>query len=203
MVSQPAVYWYLDTPFVDIVALYTNIGEGPGFISGKIPGQAQKDWLTGTLTAIGKGRAGGQRKGLIIVTHHPPFSNGGHDSSTEMLTDIDDSCTKAGVMPDAVLSGHAHNYQRFTRFMPFGGKNMEIPYYVVGTGGRKPSHVKAATGVRTGDISFDSSASAYGYLTVTASATQLTFAFTEVDVNGKKTPFDKKVTVTLATNKVS
>ena len=205
MVSQPAVYWYLDTPFVDIVALYTNIGEGPGYISGKIPGQAQKDWLTKVLTGIKSTRdKSGEKKGLIIATHHPPFSNGGHDSSNAMLKDIDDSCNKAGIMPDAVLSGHAHNYQRFTRYLSFAGKNLQIPYYVVGTGGRKPSHVKSATGGRTGDHSFDSAASNYGYLTVMASKSELVFEFTEVSAqDGSKSSFDKKVTVDLATNRIS
>jgi hypothetical protein len=196
MVSQPAVYWWLDAYYVDIVALYSNVGEGPGYISGKIPGQAQKNWLTATLTKIARARTGAQRKGLIIATHHPPYSAGGHDSSSELLKDLDDSCKKAGIMPDAVLSGHAHCYQRFTRYATSGGKNVEIPYYVVGTGGRKPSHVKVATGARTGDVSFDSSASCYGYLTVTASKTQLIFKFTKVDeTTGASTSLDKTITV--------
>lgn len=197
MVSQPGVYWWLDAVFVDIVALYSNIGEGPGFISGTIPGQAQKTWLTATLTKIARSRTAGQRKGLIIACHHPPFSVGGHDSSTEMLQDIDDSCKKAGIVPDAVLSGHAHTYQRFTRYVPFGGKTLETPYFVVGTGGRKPSPVKAATGVRTGDSSFDGSASCYGYLTVKASALQLVFNFTKVDETGAKSTVDKIITVNI------
>jgi len=196
MVSQPGVYWWLDALYVDIVALYSNIGEGPGYISGKIPGQDQKNWLTATLTKIAKARTGGQRKGLIIASHHPPYSQGGHDSSTDMLKDIDDSCKAAGIMPDAFLAGHSHTYQRFTRYYASGAKTTQIPYYVVGTGGRKPSTVKAATGARTGDISFDASASSYGYLTVVASKTKLTFKFTEVDAKGGKTPYDKVITVT-------
>jgi hypothetical protein len=34
-------------------------------------------------------------------------------------------------VPDAVLSGHAHNYQRFTRTLD----GRQIPYLVVGAGG--------------------------------------------------------------------
>src|SRR5262245_30650114 len=30
MVSQPGVFWRLDAPFVDVIALYSNIAEGPG-----------------------------------------------------------------------------------------------------------------------------------------------------------------------------
>ncbi len=32
-----------------------------------------------------------------------------------MLADIDGACVAAGVWPHAVFSGHAHNYQRYTR----------------------------------------------------------------------------------------
>ena len=196
MVSQPGVYWWLDAHYVDIIGLYSNIGEGPGCISGKIPGQDQKNWFTATLTKIAKARNNGQRKGLIIATHHPSYSNGGHEPSTDMLQDIDDSCKTADIMPDAVLAGHAHTYQRFTRYISSGGKNVEIPYYVVGTGGRQLSPVKAATGARTGDVSFDASASCYGYLTIKASKTQLVFKFTQVDEKtGDASPFDKTITV--------
>ena len=35
-----------------------------------------------------------------------------------MLAQIDAICEETGVWPHAVLSGHAHNYQRFTRHAP-------------------------------------------------------------------------------------
>jgi hypothetical protein len=71
MVSQPGAYWYLDAPFADIIGLYSNIGEGPGFIS--IPttgGIKQTEWLTTTLTSIHKKRTAATRKALIIAVHH-------------------------------------------------------------------------------------------------------------------------------------
>jgi hypothetical protein len=203
MVSQPGAYWYLDAPFVDIVGLYSNIGEGPGFIS--VPttgGIKQKDWLTKTLVTINKNRKNGVHKALVIAVHHPPFSNGGHSSSVDMLKDIDASCHKAGIMPDAVIAAHAHNYQRFTRYISFGGRNMQIPFFVVGCGGRGTTGVKKATGVRTGDHSFDSSLVGYGYLTMTVTTNQLSFFLTQVDQAGAKIAFDKKVVVDLATNKI-
>jgi predicted phosphodiesterase len=202
MVSQPGVYWWLNAPFLDVVALYSNVGEGPGYISGPIPGQAQKKWLTATLAQIKKNRAGAKRKALLIVMHHPPYSHGGHDSSTDMLKDIDDSCTTAGIMPDVVLAGHSHTYQRFTRYKTFGGVNMQIPYYVVGTGGRKPSGVSAANGARVGDYSYDAAASSYGFLTVTCTETEVDLSFTEVKEDGSSNPFDKKVVVDLKTNTI-
>ena len=48
-----------------------------------------------------------------------------------MLGQIDKACNEAGVWPHAVLSAHAHNYQRFTRLH---GKT-QIPYIICGNGG--------------------------------------------------------------------
>ena len=203
MASQPGAYWYLDAPFIDIIGLYSNIGEGPGFINvPTIGGIKQTDWLTKTLTAIQKKRTQGVRKALIIAVHHPPFSEGGHSSSTDMLKDIDVCCTKSGIMPDALLAAHAHNYQRFTRYLSFVGKNMEIPFYVAGCGGRGNINVRQADGKRVGDHSFDSSLVGFGYLTITATAKQLSIFLTQVDQNGAKKPFDKKIIIDLKTNKI-
>jgi hypothetical protein len=203
MVSQPGAYWYLDAPFIDIVGLYSNIGEGPGDISvPTIKGAKQTDWLTKTLTAIRKKRDQGTRKALIIAVHHPPFSEGGHSSSVNMLKDIDACCHKSGIMPDAVLAAHAHNYQRLTRLISFGGKNMQIPFYVVGCGGRGTGPVKHGDGSQSGDHRFDSSLVGFGYLTVTATPQHLTFFLTEVEQSGAKKGFDKKVVVDLKTNKI-
>ena len=80
---------------------------------------------------------------------------------------------------------------------------MEIPYYVAGGGGRGLSpHVTSATGFRIGDHTFDSSLRGYGYLTITVTSTHITIFFTEVDASGNKVPFDKKIVVDLATNKI-
>jgi len=198
MVSQPSVYWLLQCPFVDIIGLYSNIAENPGYISAPSIGTAQKDWLTQTLTTIAKARKKGTRNALIIATHHPPFSQGSHSSSTQMLADIDDSCTTAGIMPDAVLSGHSHNMQRYTRYVTFGGTDMQIPYFVCGCGGRTVTSVVPATGVRNGDNTYDKAISAYGYLRITVNAQALTIEFMEVSAN--QTQLFDKVTVNLATS---
>ncbi|MFI5263384.1 MAG: metallophosphoesterase family protein [Candidatus Kapaibacterium sp.] len=191
MVSQPGVYWMLDAPYVHIIGLYSNVGESLGFISGKQIGTKQKDWLIQTLKAIKAERAQGQRKALVIATHHPPYSAGGHSSSSQMLKDIDDACKQGGIMPDLVLAAHAHNYQRYTRFVSFGGKNLQIPYIVAGSGGRTSQAVKAADGKRVGDESFESSLFGYGFLTITATGSDLTIHFTQVNKDtGASTPFD-------------
>ena len=82
--TQPGVYYRLTTPFADIVALYSNIAEGPGSIIGANGDQSQKNWLAKTLADIAKERQT-KRKALIFAVHHPPYSNGGHAGSEAML----------------------------------------------------------------------------------------------------------------------
>lgn len=197
MISQPAVYWHLNTPFADIIGLYSNMAENPGYISDPSIGTKQKDWLTQTLKTISAARTAGKRKALVIATHHPPMSTGSHSSSTEMLIDIDDSCTQASIMPDAFLSGHSHSIQIYTRYLSFGGKDLQIPYVVCGSGGRPIQPVPSADGVKSPDATtipsshtFDKSISSYGYSTVTVTATKLTIVITTVDSTGNKNLFD-------------
>lgn len=199
--DQPGVYWMLDAPYVQIVGLYSNAAENPGFISGAIPGQAQKTWLVKTLQSISTQRKAA-RKALVFATHHPPFSSGGHSPSTQMLADIDDACKQAGIMPDLHLSGHAHSYQRYTRELSFGGRALQIPYIVAGTGGINDQAIAAANGQKTGDHIFVKSLQGYGYLLVEVSATTLTVAMFQVDPTTKaKSKYDT-VSVDLAASRV-
>ncbi len=197
MVSQPGVYWYLNAPFADIIGLYSNVAENPGYISGPAIGNSQKDWLTETLKTIGDKRVGGERKGLLIATHHPPISSGFHSSSTEMLNVIDDCCTEAGIMPDVFLSAHAHNLQCYTRYLSFGGKDIQIPYCICGGGGRTVQHVPIADGTRVDDPTtlksyhtFNKSASAYGYMDIKVTALKITIDIYEVTEGAGKSIFN-------------
>jgi hypothetical protein len=206
--NQPGVYWWLSAPFVDIVGLYSNAAENPGFISGTIPGQAQKDWLIQTLKTIAAARKAGPRKALVMATHHPPFTSGGHSPSTLMLADIDGACTQAAIMPDMYLSGHAHSYQRYTRELTFGGKALQIPYIVAGTGGINDQAIIAGNGVKTGDHIFVKSLQGYGYLLIGAKAgaggntATLTATMFQVNTTTKQKSQYDQVTVNLATNTV-
>jgi hypothetical protein len=206
--NQPGVYWWLSAPFVDIVGLYSNAAENPGFISGKIPGPAQKTWLIQTLKAIVAQRQAGPRKALVLATHHPPFSSGGHSGSTQMLADIDSACTQARIMPDMFLSGHAHSYQRYTRELNFNGKALQIAYLVAGVGGINDQAIVPGNGVKTGDHIFVKSLKGYGYLLIDAqadaqgNATTLTSTMFQVDTTTKRKSQYDQVTVNLATNTV-
>jgi hypothetical protein len=206
--NQPAVYWLLDAPYVQIVGLYSNAAENPGFISGAIPGQAQKTWLLATLKTLAQQRENGPRKALVFATHHPPFSSGGHSGSTQMLADIDGVCQQAGIMPDLFLSGHAHSYQRYTR-QPASHAGLQVPYIVAGTGGINDQVIIPATGQVNGDHTFVSSLQGYGYLLVRVAgaadkktATTLTVTMYQVDPTSQKKSQYDQATVTLATGKV-
>lgn len=207
--NQPAVYWLLDAPFVQIVGLYSNAAENPGYISGTIPGQAQKTWLLATLKTLVLQRKAGPRKALVFATHHPPFSAGGttHSGSTQMLADIDGVCQQAGIMPDLHLSGHAHSYQYYLR-EPASHAGLQIPYIVAGTGGINDQAIAAATGQKTGDHTFLKSLQGYGYLLLHVAAADkknastLTVTMFQVDPTSTKKTQYHQVSVNLATGKV-
>ena len=184
--NQPGVYWCLDAPFVQIIGLYSNSAENPGFISGPAIGQAQKKWLVSTLAALRSARGNGPRKALVFVTHHPPFSSGGHAGSAEMLADIDDACTKAGIFPDAFFSGHAHSIQRYTRTVRFGGKSLHIPYVVTGCGGHGGQAVAPVPPHKGGNPVYEFSYQGWGYTTLTITAASMTITSHAVDAGTNK-----------------
>ena len=136
---QPGVYYRLDTPFAQVIALFSNGGEHEGVIRGGVAGDSQWTFLVDQLKEIKATRDRGKRLALIVAMHHPPYSGGGgHSGSSTMLEDLDAAFTEAKIGPDAVLSGHAHVYQRFTRTAQVAGKDMQVPYVVAGIGGHGP-----------------------------------------------------------------
>ena len=120
--TQPYVYWTLDTPLATIVGLYSNV-------DGELDGQGtfeQQRWFAQQLKDAPKDRA------VIITVHHAPYSlDSTHGGYGEIGAAIDRAAKTAGRMPNLVLSGHVHNYQRFTRKV----KNKKVTYIVAGAGG--------------------------------------------------------------------
>jgi hypothetical protein len=204
---QPGVYFTLEAPFVRLFGLYSNVLEDPGVISDQSGtytrlDQRQIAFLTAALKRVKSDKFAGA---VIIAVHHPPFTGGTtHGGSPDMLADIDSACTAAGVWPHAVFSGHAHNYQRFTRTI----NGLSIPYIVAGCGGHSP--LEAMRGTYRTPYPIDSTLTLesydgtdYGYLRVIVNATTLTIEFhPQSDGSTTKTP-DDVVTVTLATHTVS
>lgn len=204
---QPGAYFTLDAPFVRILGLYSNVLEDPGIISGqngqnKILDNRQIDFLTAALKRVKSDNFTGA---VIIATHHPPFTGGAvHGGSPLMLADIDAACQAAGVWPHAVFSGHAHNYQRFTRTV----NNLAIPFLVAGCGGHSPLSTMRGT-YRTPYKIDDTltlenyNTTDYGYLRVIVNAQTMRIEFhPEGDGGTIKSPNDV-VTITLATHALS
>jgi hypothetical protein len=199
---QPGVFYTFDAPFVRILGLYSNVLEDPGVISdqnGKYPTLDQRQ-ITFLTTALKRAKSQKYSGALIIATHHPPFTGGSdHGGSPLMLADIDSACKTAGVWPHAVLSGHAHNYQRYTRI----ANGYQIPFVVAGCGGHSPLSKMRST-VRT-PYKIDSTLTLesyddtdYGYLRIVVNATTMTIEFhPESDGGTTKTPNDV-VTINLA-----
>lgn len=214
MVKQPGVYWMLETKLLNLIGLYSNAAEDVGTLGDNAHlGMHQLNWLEKTLRCVAMKRAAGVRKGLILAMHHPPYSRGlqqtgfGHGSSLDMLNQLDRASRAAGVWPDAVLSGHAHSYQRYARKMTVNGKTKEVPYIVVGTGGFGMQPAPSGIGHTEGDVTYVNASppkglvqphqphTGYGYLLVKVRAKTLEFTFIIVQGNHRQ-PFET-VTVPL------
>jgi hypothetical protein len=157
--TQPGVYFALDAPFIRVLCLFSNALEDPGVISSEkghwrgVPDH-QLEFLEAQLQKI---KDDGYKGAVLIAVHHPPFSyaaksssrapGGSHGCSTAMLRQIDTICAKIGVYPHAFLSGHAHNYQRYTRTVHMNGKDFDVPFIVCGDGGH---HVNSMVRARRG-----------------------------------------------------
>lgn len=209
---QPGVFFTFEAPFIRILAIYSNTLEDPGVIADDIIGPSQLDYLKAALTRV---KTEGYTGALLFADHHPPYVASGsrHGSSSEMLAQIDEICNSVGVWPHAFLSGHAHNYQRFTRTRKPSGT--QIPYIVCGNGGHNAQPLKNGSAVRTPTViertqtddvvfeNYDAANEHYGYLRVIATAAQLRIEYHPAgDGPGAKTP-DDFVTVDLQSRKLT
>jgi hypothetical protein len=74
---------------------------------------------------------------LIVALHQPVYSADVTHGSNLALVDLLDACgTRAGRFPDAIFSGHAHVYERFTHWRD----GRAIPHIVAGAGGYPDLH---------------------------------------------------------------
>jgi hypothetical protein len=199
---EPGVYFTFDAPFVRILGLYSNVLEDPGVISSQGGTNSLDDrQITFLTTALKRVKSENYTGAVIIAVHHPPFTaDSTHGGSPQMLADIDSACTAASVWPHAVFSGHAHNYQRYTRTV----NAMQIPFLVAGCGGHSP--LASMRGTYRTPYKIDDTLTLesyddtdYGYLRVVVNAQTLTIEFhPQSDRGVTKTP-DDTVTVNLQT----
>jgi hypothetical protein len=223
---QPGVYFTFEAPFLRILGLYSNCLEDPGVISSQgdqypYLGQTQIDFLK---TALKRVKSDKFKGAVIIAVHHPPYvaqiksdgdeaqSVAGHGGSSRMLADIDSACAEAKVWPHAVLSGHAHNYQRFTR----RADGRETPFVIAGNGGHAVAKLtrKGIPTIRVpvvqgslsngkDSVTFESyDDQDFGYLRILVDSAQLHIEYHPAsDGADAKTP-DDFVTVELETHKL-
>jgi Icc-related predicted phosphoesterase len=120
--TQPNCYWTLTTPLFTIIGLYTNVP------SGGVVKEPQISWFNNEMKNADK------TKPLIVAMHHPVHSvatNVTHKGSEAMAKLLNDACQSSGRVPELVLCGHVHNYQRFTT--KINGKT--CVFVVAGCGG--------------------------------------------------------------------
>ncbi len=207
VMTQPAVYFTLDAPFVSIIGLYSNVMDtGGGIISsqgGHFPlVNDQLDFLTAELSRLKRDRAAGNRA-IVIAVHHPPLSVDAKTGGTGgLMADIDSCCKAAGLWPDLVLSAHAHLYQRFTRMV----NGRQVPYIVSGSGGfaaTPPMQTAPPAGTVIGDHTLEVTPMVrFGYLTISTDPKTLNVVFKTAPRGGPVTQLDS-VTVDLATGKIT
>ncbi len=159
--AQPNVYWTLVHDWLSVIGLYTNVHE-----DGEIAAD-QLDWLAGELSAAPPGVT------LILTVHRPVYSvDIVHGSNLSLGDALDDCFARSGRVPDAVLSAHSHNYQRFRRRVG----TRDVPYVVAGAGGFHERH-QVGTGIGALPATFPGlpevtleayDCSRYGFMTVMA-----------------------------------
>lgn len=234
--TQPGVYFTLDAPFVRIIGLFSNALEDPGVISsqaGKWPGvpDVQLDYLAAQLA---RAKDESYKGALLLAVHHPPFSysppskgggsGGNHGSSSAMLAEIDTICKAQGVYPHAVLSAHAHNYQRYTRTVTLPGQAAyEVPFVVCGDGGhnvnrlvqgrkgqpaQEPhngadvSYLESKPAVKAGGLTLEKyDDTHYGYLRITVDDQLLRIGFHQVGASSLAQSRFDMVTIDLASRR--
>lgn len=194
--TQPNVYWTLLTPLVTIIGLYSNCPEG-----GQLA-QPQVDWFEAELKSAPEDRA------VILTVHHPIYSAYGSKPGSQHLYGVlENAVQTAGRMPELVLSGHVHNYQRFTGVL--NGKN--VPMIVAGAGGYNKQLHTLAKIFHTSKLPITMKGSSgqlenfcdnqHGYLRITVTKQNLACEYVAVpDTSSPKTgPLKAFDTITIAT----
>ncbi len=136
--NLPNPYWTLVTPFATFIGMYTNVPEGGSIDSN------QQMWLTNEFATAPTDRA------LILSLHHPIYSfDVFHSGSSKMADALENAIRDTGRVPNLVLTGHVHDYQRIEQAIAPGGPT---PFIVAGNGGYHNLHkLHSAKGTKAPD----------------------------------------------------
>jgi hypothetical protein len=177
--NLPNPYWTLVTPFATFIGMYTNVPEHGSIDS------VQQQWLTNEFATAPTDRA------LILALHHPIYSfDVFHSGSSKMADALENAIRDTGRVPNLVLAGHVHDYQRIEQNIAPKGPT---PFLVIGNGGYHNLHqIHSANGTVAADTKAKLiyGAVTWGYLTLTIDAKNITGQSTEVDRTGKVTAGD-------------
>jgi hypothetical protein len=172
--NLPNVYWTLVTPMATIIGLYTNVPEGGSIDS------VQQQWLTNEFATAPTDRA------LILALHHPIYSfDVFHSGSSKMADVLENAIRDTGRVPNLVLSGHVHDYQRIEQTIAPDGPT---PFIVTGNGGYHNLHaVHSNPGDKspdTGAVLKYAAAKSWGFITLTIDEKWISGVTTGIDRAG-------------------
>lgn len=161
---QPNVYWTMETPLFRIIGLYANVLK-----HGAIDDE-QRAWF---IEELRHAKLYADEQAILLCIHHAPYSaDTNHGSSVKMIDFLEQAFEEADCRPDAVFSGHVHNYQRFSRHYPDG---QVVPFIVAGAGGYVDLHSVATVNeprvaplaIPVGEVTLDNYCQdRYGFLKV-------------------------------------
>jgi acid phosphatase type 7 len=172
--NLPNVYWTLLTPVATFVGLYTNVPEGGSIDS------VQQQWVTNEFATASKDLP------LIFALHHPIYSfDVYHSGSSKMADVLENAIRDTGRVPNLVLAGHVHDYQRIEQSIAPDGPT---PFIVCGNGGYHDLHtIHSSPGDKapdTGAVLMYGQDKAWGFLTLTIDDETISGVSTQVDKNG-------------------
>jgi hypothetical protein len=176
----PYVYWTLNTPYATFIGMYTNVPEGGSVDS------VQQQWVTNEFATAPTDRA------LIFALHHPIYSfDVFHSGSSKMSDVLENAIRDTGRVPNLVLAGHVHDYQRIEQKI---APDQPTPFIVNGNGGYHNLHqVHSSPGAVAPDTGavLKYAAVCWGFLTLTIDQNTISGVSTEIDRTGKVTTGDK------------
>jgi hypothetical protein len=130
-------------------------------------------------------------RALILALHHPIYSfDAYHSGSAKMADVLENAIWDTGRVPNLVLSGHVHDYQRIEQTI---APNGPTPFIVCGNGGYHNLHDVHS---EVGDKAPDTGAvlkyfkKTWGFMTLTIDKNTISGVTTEVDRTGQATPGD-------------
>lgn len=173
--SLPNPYWTLETPFATFVGMYTNVPEGGSVDS------VQQQWVTNEFQTASPDLP------LILALHHPIYSfDVVHSGSPRMADVLENAIRDTGRVPNLVLMGHVHDYQRIEQKIAPDGPT---PFIVCGNGGYQNLHaIHSAPGAvapDSGAVLKYGNSNSWGYLTLTIDSKKISGVNTLIDRTGK------------------